>query len=34
MSFYKKKDAEKHLIEIKSTINNNKFVAPKGMTFV
>ncbi|AQU09079.1 Arm DNA-binding domain-containing protein [Clostridioides difficile] len=33
-SYEKKKDAEKHLIEIKSTINNNKFVAPKDMTFV
>ncbi|MDX5646603.1 Arm DNA-binding domain-containing protein [Clostridioides difficile] len=33
-SYEKKKDAEKHLIEIKSTINNNKFVAPNSVTLV
>ncbi|MCC0662643.1 site-specific integrase [Clostridioides sp. ZZV15-6597] len=33
-SYEKKKDAEKHLIEIKSTINNNKFVAPSNITVV
>ncbi|MCC0658383.1 site-specific integrase [Clostridioides sp. ES-S-0123-01] len=33
-SYEKKKDAEKHLIEIKSTINNNKFVAPNTVTLV
>lgn len=33
-SYERKKDAEKHLIEIKSTINNNKFVAPIDVTFV
>ncbi|CZR95382.1 MULTISPECIES: site-specific integrase [Clostridioides] len=33
-SYEKKKDAEKHLIEIKSTINNNKFVAPRDITLV
>ncbi|VFC53692.1 integrase [Clostridioides difficile] len=33
-SYEKKKDAEKHLIEIKSTINNNKFVAPSDVSFV
>lgn len=29
-----KKDAEKHLIEIKNSINNNKFVITKDITFV
>ncbi|NMS92193.1 site-specific integrase, partial [Clostridioides difficile] len=33
-SYEKKKEAEKHLIEIKSTINNNMFVAPRDITFV
>ncbi|EQF24508.1 putative integrase domain protein [Clostridioides difficile CD160] len=33
-SYEKKKDAEKHLIEIKSTINNNKFVVQSNITFV
>ncbi|MCI9977733.1 site-specific integrase [Clostridioides difficile] len=33
-SYEKKKDAEKHLIEIKATINNNKFVAPNNVTLV
>lgn len=33
-SYEKKKEAEKHLIEIKSTINNNKFVAPSNITVV
>lgn len=33
-SFKKKKDAEKLLIEIKSSINNNKFQAPSSKTFV
>ncbi|MFQ4259001.1 UNVERIFIED_CONTAM: site-specific integrase [Clostridioides difficile] len=33
-SYEKKKDAEKHLIEIKSTINKNKFVAPSGVTLL
>ncbi|MGO0986675.1 tyrosine-type recombinase/integrase [Clostridioides difficile] len=33
-SYEKKKDAEKHLIEIKSTINNNKFAAPINITLV
>ncbi|HBF6217471.1 site-specific integrase [Clostridioides difficile] len=33
-SYEKKKDAEKHLIEIKSTINKNKFVAPNSVTLV
>lgn len=33
-SYEKKKDAEKRLIEIKSTINNNKFIAPKELTVV
>ncbi|XTR36686.1 tyrosine-type recombinase/integrase [Paraclostridium tenue] len=32
--FEKKKDAEKHLIEIKSSINNNKFSTPSNITFV
>ena len=29
-----KKDAEKHLIEIKNSINNNKFVITNNITFV
>ena len=29
-----KKDAEKHLIEIKNSINNNKFIVTKDITFV
>ncbi|HFK2996270.1 TPA: Arm DNA-binding domain-containing protein, partial [Clostridioides difficile] len=33
-SYEKKKDAEKHLIEIKSTINNNKFITPSKTTLV
>ncbi|MFN1921803.1 Arm DNA-binding domain-containing protein [Clostridioides difficile] len=33
-SYEKKKDAEKHLIEIKSTINNNKFITPNKTTLV
>ncbi|WP_074105723.1 site-specific integrase [Clostridioides difficile] len=33
-SYEKKKDAEKHLIEIKSTINNNKFITPNKITLV
>ncbi|MFL8712591.1 tyrosine-type recombinase/integrase [Clostridioides sp. GD02377] len=33
-SYEKKKDAEKHLIEIKSSMNNNKFVAPSSATLV
>lgn len=33
-SYEKKKDAEKYLIEIKSTINNNKFVTPSNIIFV
>lgn len=33
-SYEKKKDAEKYLIEIKSTINNNKFIAPSKTTLV
>ena len=28
-----KKDAEKHLIEIKNSINNNKFVVSNDITF-
>ena len=33
-SLKKKKDAEKLLIEIKSSINNNKFQVPTSKTFV
>ncbi|MBY2478696.1 Arm DNA-binding domain-containing protein [Clostridioides difficile] len=33
-SYEKKKDVEKHLIEIKSTINNNKFVVQSNITFI
>lgn len=29
-----KKDAEKHLIDLKSSINNNKFIISKNITFV
>ena len=29
-----KKDAEKHLIDLKSSINNNKFIISKDITFV
>ncbi|MCI6667584.1 MAG: site-specific integrase [Romboutsia timonensis] len=29
-----KKDAEKHLIDLKSSINNNKFIVPKDITLV
>ncbi|MGL5718702.1 MAG: tyrosine-type recombinase/integrase [Paraclostridium sp.] len=29
-----KKDAEKHLIDLKSSINNNKFIVSKDITFV
>lgn len=29
-----KKDAEKHLIDLKSSINNNKFILPKDLTLV
>lgn len=29
-----KKDADKHLIDLKSSINNNKFIISKDMTFV
>lgn len=32
--FENKKDAEKHLIEVKSSINNNKFSNPSNITFV
>ncbi|WP_413926708.1 Arm DNA-binding domain-containing protein [Clostridioides sp. ZZV14-5902] len=33
-NYENKKDAEKHLIEIKSTINNNRFITPKSTTLV
>ena len=29
-----KKDAEKHLIDLKSSINNNKYIIPQDITFV
>lgn len=32
--FEKKKDADKYLIEIKSSINNNKYILPTSITFV
>lgn len=33
-TYEKKKDADKHLIDLKSSINNNKLSAPKEITFV
>ncbi|WP_419749335.1 tyrosine-type recombinase/integrase [Terrisporobacter petrolearius] len=32
--FEKKKDADKYLIDIKSEINNNKYITPSSITFV
>lgn len=32
--YVNKKDAEKHLIDLKSSINNNKFIISKDITFV